>query len=106
MEKSFKRFLIIAACIIWGMITYSLFPWALMAAKTGSLFELFPAIFIQFSCALNQKICLNLGITSNFHEMRNVPLSLSIQLLIYLIIGIIACFAKPRRKKESVPAKE
>jgi hypothetical protein len=32
--------------------------------------------------------------------MINVPLSFSIQLLIYLIIGIIASFAKPRRKKE------
>lgn len=99
MENSFKRFLVIAACILWGMITYSLFPWALMAAKDADLFSITPSIFIQLSCALNQKICTTFDITSNFYRMRNVPLSLSIQIFIYLIIGILASFAKMNRKK-------
>jgi hypothetical protein len=100
MENSFKRFLIIAVCLLWGIITYFLFPWARMAAKDADLFSIVPSILIQLSCSLNQKICVTFAITSNFHRMINVPLSFSIQLLIYLIIGIIASFAKPRRKKE------
>jgi len=99
MKTLFKRLAVLLVCQIWGISAFYLFPYSIMLSKSGDLLALIPVTLISLSCAVNEKICHVFSLTTNFPHMRSVPISLSLQIIIYLIIGVLILLAKPRKKK-------
>ena len=100
MKAILKKTAILLACQIWGISAFYLFPEGRLLAKLcGNPFALIPTILVSLSCSVNEKICDVFNLTTDFPNMRGVPISLPIQIVLYLILGILILLAKPRKKR-------